>query len=77
MESITSKLTPDNTKPSIYVSDYTTIARTWRERLFTLPFRPFQKTKTIGRPTAFEVDGVYFVSLKSYEKLQKIWREPK
>lgn len=31
--------------------EYETVSRTWKERLFTLPWRPFLKVKTISKPS--------------------------
>lgn len=35
--------------------------RTWRERLFTRPWRPWQKTKWLPNPARIEGDQVYKV----------------
>jgi len=31
--------------------EYETVNRTWKERLFTFPWRPFVKVKTISKPS--------------------------
>lgn len=39
------------------ISDYETVPRSWRERLFTRPWRPFIKTKVIFSPIAYVMPG--------------------
>jgi len=35
--------------------------RTWKERLFSLPWRPFQKMKVVKKPSIFQVGGMMLV----------------
>lgn len=54
-----------------YVSDWTTVRRTWRERLFTRPWRPWKKwtTKFEPRGLYFQETGLVLVSYQSYLKI--------
>lgn len=52
-----------------YVPDTSTVKRTWKERLFTLPWRPFSKYKNIYAPRAFLLDGTVYVSPKTADAL--------
>ena len=54
---------------SINVPDYETVKRTWRERLFTLPWRPFKSTKSVYKPIAYIFNNVVLVSYFTYTKL--------
>lgn len=54
---------------SKYVSDLTKVDRTWKERLFTLPWNPFKKTKTVKSQIAYcTEDGFVYVSYETFEK---------
>lgn len=58
--------------PSQWVSDYESVMRSWKERLFTRPWRPFQKTKSVYSPKAYKVlDEQIIMSFQSYEILKK------
>lgn len=56
---------------SYYISDFKTVDRTWKERLFSLPWNPLQKVKAVYSPTAYRIGNVVFVSPKTFVKLQK------
>lgn len=58
-------------EPSMYVSDYVTVNRTWKERLFTRPWNPFQKVKAIKEPKAYLLNGRALVSYETFAKIQK------
>jgi hypothetical protein len=56
--------------PNSYISDFTYIKRTWKERLFTLPWCPFKSNKTVSRGMAYILmDGSILVSPSTYAKL--------
>lgn len=57
--------------PSPYVNDYKSVKRTWKERLFTFPWKPFLKEKTEYEPKGFLFMGEAIVSYQTYEKLKK------
>ncbi len=40
-----------------YVSDYDQVRRTWRERLFSWPWQPFVKFKTVYSPKYYKIEG--------------------
>lgn len=57
---------------SAYYNDYKTYQRTWRERLLTRPWRPWQKTKSVYEPSVTRLDdGTLVMSLQSYDNLLK------
>jgi hypothetical protein len=62
--------------PKIYYSSYCgnlkNIKRTWKERLFTLPWNPWIKTKIYIEPTIYKI-GDNFVAHISYKsKIERI-----
>jgi hypothetical protein len=57
--------------PSQYVADYKILRRTWRERLFTLPWRPFETHKTITEIKAYISGDHIFVSYHTFGKITK------
>lgn len=59
--------------PDVHMYDYVTRQLSWKERLFSRPWRPLQKTKQIYDPTAFVFDDQVIVSYEMFAKLQ---REP-
>lgn len=54
---------------SPYVSDHFTVQRTWRERLFSRPWQPNVKTRSVYRPRAYCFEGHCIVSYQSYSLL--------
>lgn len=53
-----------------HVSDVYTVNRSWFERLFSLPWRPFQKTKIVEEARLHEfLPGIYLCSYKTYAKV--------
>lgn len=59
--------------PSAYVEDFNIIKRTWKERLFSLPWKPFMKTKTIPEKKMYKAfDNCYFCSYNTYNELLKV-----
>ena len=60
---------------SIYVNDNEHIRRTWKERLFTKPWKPLQRWKWVFKPKAhvIEWDGTTraIVSPQTYDALLK------
>lgn len=65
----------------IYVThwlvDYKTVNRTWRERLFTLPWRPLIKIKQIKVPSenVIKIGNTLYVHPVLYEKLKYACKE--
>jgi hypothetical protein len=47
---------------SLYETIPQTVNRTWKERLFTFPWRPLQTTKTVytQKPAAYSYGGVIY-----------------
>ena len=64
-------------KPSPYVTDYTLVRRTWKERLFTLPWRPFQKIKTGWWPRVYILpkEKVGYCSYRTWAELVRLLRK--
>lgn len=55
-----------NIVADMYVSDYELVKRSWRERLFTLPWTPLKRFKSVYVPPAYiEPNGVVRVSPKT------------
>lgn len=55
-----------------YVSDFKIIKRSWKERLFTLPWQPLRKTNTEYNPIAYIMDNGYvIVSYRTWAILEK------
>ena len=53
-----------------YVSDYINVKRSFVERLFTAPWRPLKKYKSVKSPTAYIINnGVMIVSPETYKKM--------
>lgn len=40
-----------------FINDYDTVERTWRERLFTRPWRPWVSTKRVYAPKFYKLPG--------------------
>lgn len=40
---------------SVHINDFNLIERSWRERLFTLPWRPWLKTKSVYSPKIYKL----------------------
>lgn len=57
--------------PSFYVNDYKLVKRSWKERLFSIPWEPFTKTKSVYSPSIYIVSGNYIVSYQTYDVLIK------
>ena len=68
-------------KNVVVLPDMVKITRTWKERLFTLPWRPLQKTKWVANnklPNEGDVymsDNVIYCSERTYNKLQELMKE--
>lgn len=43
---------------SNYCPEFITVARSWKERLFTLPWRPFKRYRQSDYRVAYLLDGV-------------------
>lgn len=58
---------------SLYETVPQTVERTWKERLFSLPWHPFQKTKTVyeQKPALYKYDGTIFSHPLQAHKLSK------
>lgn len=64
--------------PSRYVCDYEVKFRTWEERLFTLPWRPLQRTKILKARGAYILDEkepsrpICYVSYRTFGELEDL-----
>lgn len=59
---------------SPYVSDWVEKKRTWRERLFTRPWKPWVKWKRVKEPKLIkfiESPPTFFCSVETYCKLKQ------
>ena len=58
---------------SPHITETQEIARTWRERLFSLPWRPLRKTKTVvvPRKDLFWVNGAFYGHPATIEALRE------
>ena len=56
--------------PSAFVSDVSRVRRTWKQRLFTWPWRPWRAYRAEETPMAYYVSGEVHVSCKTYSRLQ-------
>lgn len=56
---------------SQYVSDYETVKRTWKERLFSKPWSPFKTHKQVYKPYVFKLNGLIIVSPATYARLKE------
>ena len=54
---------------SAYINDWSWIKRTWRERLFSLPWKPREKDKRVFKPMAFLIDEMVIVSPQTYSAI--------
>lgn len=41
--------------------EYIDEVRTWKERLFSFPWRPLQKTKKVAKPTIYKIGSFFLV----------------
>lgn len=49
------------------VSDYESVKRTWRERLFSWPWKPWKKFNSVYNPKVYSLkDGTLVMSPASY-----------
>jgi hypothetical protein len=54
-----------------FVDDYDSVTRTWKERLFTLPWQPWVSTKVVYNPKAFFIsEGTIICSPRTAEELR-------
>jgi len=61
--------------PDMYVSDNSWVRRSFRERFFSRPWRPWETTKVIKEPRIYFVQGPTGVAvICSYETAEKIRR---
>lgn len=60
------KLHPDRN-----IGDIEFVERSWKERLFTWPWNPFNKYKTLECNMVYRVNGEFICSYKTYEILKK------
>ncbi len=62
-----------NVIPDKYVADLQSVPRTWKERLFEKPWRPFAKTKHVRESGLFYQvdDNTYLCSYETYDKILK------
>lgn len=55
---------------SPYVDDYKKVKRSWKERLLTIPWRPFEKYKSVCSPKVYQADEVIYCSPQTYSKIR-------
>jgi hypothetical protein len=55
---------------SIYISDYTTVQRSFMERFFTRPWNPLKTKKRIYSPTVFLIGDTCYVSPQTFTKIE-------
>lgn len=53
----------------VNISDYESVARTWKERLLTLPWKPWVKTKSIYAPKAYTYGDTVICSPRIFQQL--------
>lgn len=57
---------------SCYISDYDSIERSWKERLFTLPWRPWLKTRSVYSPKIYKLaNGDILCSHRTFQNIKK------
>lgn len=54
---------------SPYVSDTKIVRRTWKERLFSLPWRPFRQMNVVDSQKIYQVGDQLIVSPKTHSDL--------
>ena len=57
--------------PDQHIPDHMWVRRSWKERLFTLPWSPFKKTKTVDQSIGYMFRNTIFVSYKTFNLLVK------
>ena len=63
---------------SIYINDWRNVRRTWRERLFSRPWKPRERMKRVFRPRAYVLeDKTVIVSPETYDAVIKAGYENK
>lgn len=55
--------------PTAYISDWENQRRSWKERLFSSPFRPLQKYKRVKNPKLIKVADEIFCSFETADRL--------
>lgn len=55
-----------------YVSDYDQVKRTWKERIFTLPWRPFEKFKLVYNPKMYVIGNSIICSHCTEIRLKQV-----
>jgi hypothetical protein len=48
-----------------HISDYDSVKRTWKERLFSLPWRPWVKMKSVHAPKVYKTGDTIICSPKT------------
>ncbi len=64
-------LSGKNIEACVYISDYRQVLRSFKERLFTLPWRPFEKYKSVYHPVAYQIGDIILVSYQTCATLIK------
>lgn len=66
-----------NGMPIVIISETSTVYRSWRERLFTLPWRPFQETQIVVNEACppdgevLTIEGRLFMNSNTADQLRK------
>jgi hypothetical protein len=55
--------------PNIFYSEK--VERSWKERLFTLPWKPFKKFIEINKPGCYRYENTLFIHTEIWEELKK------
>jgi len=56
---------------SIYISDVDLEVRSWMDRLFSWPWRPFKRTNEIAVSRIYQTPDYYIMSPKTFSDLMK------
>ena len=63
-------------KEVLIMPEFVSTGRSWRERMFSLPWRPWERTKLVRNPALekgeiFETPGAFHISESHWEKLKQ------
>ncbi len=54
----------------IHISDYETVKRSWKERLFSRPWRPFVRFNKVHKPKVYQFGDTYICSPQTEARIQ-------
>lgn len=58
--------------PDRYISDWHWVKRSWKERLFTRPWKPWKHRKIVNSPRAYIIGDTAYVSYATNAKIHNI-----